>query len=164
MVRIRPLFVSRAHVPSHQSAEYRTTLPHERLLAEEIARTGRQLDLHRQKEFRALSRRRRARPSRSRRAFRQGHHLIAGGDRRLGGRQKLPPPREPLSPAGTLIHGLPPQTTPTRGNGPCRPWRVAASAALPVYEACGRVACARCAFFRATPRERMNQLNLRTEA
>jgi hypothetical protein len=34
--------------------QYRITLPHERLLAEEIARTGRQLDLHRQKEFRAL--------------------------------------------------------------------------------------------------------------
>ena len=68
-----------------QSAEYRTTLPHERLLAEEMARTGRQLDLHRQNAFRALPRRRRARPSRSRRAFRQGHHLIAGGGRRFGG-------------------------------------------------------------------------------
>jgi len=50
------------------AAEYRTTLPHERLLAEEIARTRRQLDLQRQNAFRALPRRRRARPSRSRRA------------------------------------------------------------------------------------------------
>jgi len=50
------------------AAEYRTTLPHERLLAEEIARTRRQLDLQRQNAFRALPRRRRARPSRSGRA------------------------------------------------------------------------------------------------
>jgi predicted nuclease of restriction endonuclease-like (RecB) superfamily len=50
------------------AAEYRTTLPHERLLAEEIARTRRQLDLQRQNAFRALPRRRRARPLRSRRA------------------------------------------------------------------------------------------------
>jgi predicted nuclease of restriction endonuclease-like (RecB) superfamily len=50
------------------AAEYRTTLPHERLLAEEVARTRRQLDLQRQNAFRALPRRRRARPSRSSRA------------------------------------------------------------------------------------------------
>jgi hypothetical protein len=50
------------------AAEYRTTLPNERLLAEEIARTRRQLDLQRQNAFRALPRRRRARPSGSRRA------------------------------------------------------------------------------------------------
>jgi hypothetical protein len=67
------------------AAEYRTTLPHDRLLAEEIAQTRRQLNLQRQNAFRALPRRRRARPSRSRRAFRQGHHLIAEGGRRLGG-------------------------------------------------------------------------------
>lgn len=69
--------------------QYRITLPHERLLAEEIARTGRQLDLQRQKEFRALPRSRRPPPSRSRRAFRQGHHLIAEGGRRLGGASQI---------------------------------------------------------------------------
>src|SRR5882757_6841141 len=74
------------------AAEYRTTLPHDRLLAEEIAQTRRQLNLQRQNAFRALRRRRRARHSRSRRAW-QGHHLIAEGGRRLGGRHKLPPPR-----------------------------------------------------------------------
>jgi hypothetical protein len=66
------------------AAEYRTTLPHNRLLAEEIAQTRRQLNLQRQNAFRALPRRRRARHSRSRRAL-AGHHLIAEGGRRLGG-------------------------------------------------------------------------------
>jgi hypothetical protein len=51
------------------AAEYRTTLPHERLLAEEITRTRRQLDVRRRDTPRALPRTRRARPSRSRRAF-----------------------------------------------------------------------------------------------
>jgi hypothetical protein len=50
------------------AAEHRTTLPNDRLLAEEIARTRRQLDLQRQNALRALPRRRRARPSGSRRA------------------------------------------------------------------------------------------------
>jgi predicted nuclease of restriction endonuclease-like (RecB) superfamily len=50
------------------AAEYRTTLPHERLLAEEIARTRRQLDEQRQETFRSPSRARRAGLSRSRRA------------------------------------------------------------------------------------------------
>jgi hypothetical protein len=35
------------------AAEYRTTLPHERLLAEEIARTRRQLDIQRQEALRS---------------------------------------------------------------------------------------------------------------
>lgn len=50
------------------AAEYRTTLPQERLLAEEIARTRYQLDARRQDAFRPVSRARRTRPSRSRRA------------------------------------------------------------------------------------------------
>ncbi len=50
------------------AAEYRTTLPHERLLAEEIARTRRQLDIQRQDAFRELPRARLAGLSRSRRA------------------------------------------------------------------------------------------------
>jgi predicted nuclease of restriction endonuclease-like (RecB) superfamily len=50
------------------AAEYRTTLPHERVLAEEIARTRRQLDVQRQEAFRSPPRARRAGPSRSRRA------------------------------------------------------------------------------------------------
>jgi predicted nuclease of restriction endonuclease-like (RecB) superfamily len=50
------------------AAEYRTTLPQERLLAEEIARTRRQLDVQRQGTFRAPPRNRRAGPSRSRRS------------------------------------------------------------------------------------------------
>lgn len=50
------------------AAEYRTTLPQERLLAEEIARTRRQLDVQRQGTLRRFSRARRARPSRSKRA------------------------------------------------------------------------------------------------
>ena len=49
------------------AAEYRTTLPQERLLAEEIARTRYQLDARRQDAFRPVSRARRTRPSRSRR-------------------------------------------------------------------------------------------------
>ena len=47
------------------AAEYRTTLPLERVLAEEIARTRRQLDVQRQDAFRSPPR---ARPSRARRA------------------------------------------------------------------------------------------------
>jgi hypothetical protein len=50
------------------AAEYRTTLPHERVLAEEIARTRRQLDVQRQEALRSPPRARRAGPSRSRRA------------------------------------------------------------------------------------------------
>jgi hypothetical protein len=50
------------------AAEYRTTLPQERLLAEEIARTRRRLDVQRQDTLRQFSRARRARPSRSKRA------------------------------------------------------------------------------------------------
>jgi predicted nuclease of restriction endonuclease-like (RecB) superfamily len=50
------------------AAEYRTKLPHERLLAEEIARTRRQLDVQRQQAFRSPPRARRAGPSRSTRA------------------------------------------------------------------------------------------------
>jgi predicted nuclease of restriction endonuclease-like (RecB) superfamily len=49
------------------ATEYRTTLPHERVLAEEIARTRRQLDVKHQEAFRS-PRARRAGPSRSRRA------------------------------------------------------------------------------------------------
>ena len=49
------------------AAEYRTTLPQERQLAEEIARTRRQLDVQRQGTFRS-GRNRRVKPSRSRRA------------------------------------------------------------------------------------------------
>jgi hypothetical protein len=78
------------------AAEYRTTLPHDRLLAEEIAQTRRQLNLQRQNAFRALPRRRRARHSRSRRAW-QGHHLIAEGGRRLGGASQITAAAEPLS-------------------------------------------------------------------
>lgn len=50
------------------AAEYRTTLPQEHLLAEEIARTRRQLDVQRRAASRALPRTRRAMPSRSKRA------------------------------------------------------------------------------------------------
>lgn len=50
------------------AAEYRTTLPQEQLLAEEIARTRRQLDVQRQDTLRRFSRARRAGPSRSKRA------------------------------------------------------------------------------------------------
>ena len=78
------------------AAEYRTTLPHDRLLAQEIAQTRRQLNLQRQNAFRALPRRRRARHSRSRRAW-QGHHLIAEGGRRLGGASQITAAAEPLS-------------------------------------------------------------------
>ncbi len=78
------------------AAEYRTTLPHDRLLAEEIAQTRRQLNQQHQNAFRALPRRRRARHSRSRRAWR-GHHLIAGGGRRLGGASQITAAAEPLS-------------------------------------------------------------------
>jgi hypothetical protein len=53
------------------AAEYRTTLPHERLLAEEVARNRRQLDVQRQDAFRAVRRTRCARPSRSRGASRK---------------------------------------------------------------------------------------------
>ena len=49
------------------AAEYRTTLPQEHLLAEEIARTRYQLDARRQDAFRPVSRTSRTRPSRSRR-------------------------------------------------------------------------------------------------
>jgi predicted nuclease of restriction endonuclease-like (RecB) superfamily len=47
------------------AAEYRTTLPHERLLAEEIARTRRQLDVQRQAALRSPPRARRTGQSRS---------------------------------------------------------------------------------------------------
>jgi predicted nuclease of restriction endonuclease-like (RecB) superfamily len=50
------------------AAEYRTTLPHERMLAEEIARTRRQLDVRCQSMLQALTHTRRARPLRSKRA------------------------------------------------------------------------------------------------
>lgn len=50
------------------AAEYRTTLPHERLLAEEVARTRRQLDVQRRKAFQAPTRARRAARSTSIRA------------------------------------------------------------------------------------------------
>jgi predicted nuclease of restriction endonuclease-like (RecB) superfamily len=49
------------------AAEYRTTLPNERVLAEQIARTRRQLDVQRQEAFQSPPRARRAGPSRSRR-------------------------------------------------------------------------------------------------
>jgi len=47
--------------------------------------------------FEHCPRRRRARPSKSRRAFRQGHHLIAEGGRRLGGASQITAAAEPLS-------------------------------------------------------------------
>jgi hypothetical protein len=50
------------------AAEYRTTLPQERLLAEEVARTRRQLDVQRRAASRGLPRTLRARLSRSKRA------------------------------------------------------------------------------------------------
>ena len=49
------------------AAEYRTTLPNERVLADEIARTRRQLDVRRRKAFQSPPRARRAGPLRSRR-------------------------------------------------------------------------------------------------
>jgi len=57
------------------AAEYRTTLPQEQLLAEEITRTRRQLDIQRHAAFRALPRTKRARRLRSRR----GSGKVAGG-------------------------------------------------------------------------------------
>ena len=54
------------------AAEYRTTLPHEQLLAEEIARTRRQLDVQRQPAVSALPRIQRAGPTRSLRASGRG--------------------------------------------------------------------------------------------
>jgi hypothetical protein len=91
------------------AAEYRTTLPHDRLLAEEIAQTRRQLNLQCQNAFRALPRRRRARHSRSRRAW-QGHHLIAEGGRRLGGASQITAAAEPLSLHRQISRSLPPNS------------------------------------------------------
>jgi len=91
------------------AAEYRTTLPHDRLLAEEIAQTRRQLNLQRQNAFRALPFRRRARHSRSRRAW-QGHHLIAEGGRRLGGASQITAAAEPLSLHRWISRSLPPNS------------------------------------------------------
>jgi hypothetical protein len=54
------------------AAEYRTTLPQERLLAEEIARTRRELDLRRQGAPGRLQRSQRAGPPRSRRTSSRG--------------------------------------------------------------------------------------------
>jgi hypothetical protein len=54
------------------SAEYRTTLPQERVLAEEIAGTRRQLDVQRQEAFRPSPRPQRSGPSRSKRASGRG--------------------------------------------------------------------------------------------
>jgi hypothetical protein len=84
------------------------TLPHG-LLAQEIAQTRRQLNLQRQNAFRALPRRRRARHSRSRRAW-QGHHLIAEGGRRLGGASQITAAAEPLSLHRWISRSLPPNS------------------------------------------------------
>ena len=91
------------------AAEYRTTLPHDRLLAEEIAQTRRQLNLQSHKRVSSAA------TSSTRSALKvkaawQGQHLIAEGGRRLGGASQVTAAAEPLSLHRQISRSLPPNS------------------------------------------------------